>query len=108
MIEMTTTNDTALTYVGNQGRAQGAAYFSRLEGSYYENGTIYFTSTQGGGPAETSTGPIADGFGNARQYTTNGVLFWQKTTGTVFYFANDKLYVFDDKQIRLLDSPEKH
>jgi hypothetical protein len=51
---------------------------------------------------------IADGFGNTRQYTSNGVLFWQKTTGTVFYFSNDKLYVFEDKQIRLLDSPEKH
>ena len=59
-----TTNDQALVYVGNQGRAQGAAYFSRLEGSAYDDGVIYFTATQGGGPAETSTGPIADGFGN--------------------------------------------
>jgi secreted PhoX family phosphatase len=59
-----TTNDQALTYVGNQGRAQGAAYFSRLEGSAYDRGIVYFTSTQGGGPAETSLGPIADGFGN--------------------------------------------
>jgi len=59
-----TTNDQALVYVGNQGRAQGAAYFSRLEGSIYDRGVVYFTSTQGGGPAETSTGPIADGFGN--------------------------------------------
>ncbi len=59
-----TANDTAIPYVGNQGRAQGAAYFSRLEGSVYDNGVVYFCSTQGGGPAETSTGPIADGFGN--------------------------------------------
>jgi secreted PhoX family phosphatase len=59
-----TTNDQALTHVGNQGRAQGAAYFSRLEGSAYDDGVIYFCATQGGGPAETSTGPIADGFGN--------------------------------------------
>jgi secreted PhoX family phosphatase len=59
-----TANDTAISYVGNQGRAQGAAYFSRLEGSVYDNGVVYFCSTQGGGPAETSTGPIADGFGN--------------------------------------------
>ena len=51
-------------YVGDQGRAQGAAYFSRLEGSVYEDGVVYFTSTQGGGPAETSIGPIADGYGN--------------------------------------------
>jgi secreted PhoX family phosphatase len=59
-----TTNDQALVYVGNQGRAQGAAYFSRLEGSAYDDGVIYFCSTQGGGPAETSIGPIADGYGN--------------------------------------------
>ena len=59
-----TTNDQALVYVGNQGRAQGAAYFSRLEGSVYDRGVVYFTATQGGGPAETSTGPIADGYGN--------------------------------------------
>jgi hypothetical protein len=59
-----TTNDQALTYVGNQGRAQGAAYFSRLEGAAYDNGVVYFCSTQGGGPAEGSLGPIADGYGN--------------------------------------------
>jgi uncharacterized protein len=59
-----TPNDTALTYVSRQGWAQGAAYFSRLEGTIYDRGTVYFTSTQGGGPAETSLGPVADGYGN--------------------------------------------
>jgi hypothetical protein len=59
-----TTNDTALTYVGNQGRAKGAAYFSRLEGQAYDDRVVYFTATQGGGPAEASLGPIADGYGN--------------------------------------------
>jgi secreted PhoX family phosphatase len=59
-----TTNDTALVYVGNQGREQGAAYFSRLEGCVYDEGTVYFCSTQGGGPAETSFGPIPNGYGN--------------------------------------------
>ncbi len=48
-----TANDTALTHVGNQGRAQGAAHFSRLEGAVFAKGRIHFTSTQGGGPAET-------------------------------------------------------
>ena len=33
-----TTNDDALIYVGNQGRAKGAAYFSRLEGQVYDHG----------------------------------------------------------------------
>ena len=47
-----------------QGFAQGAAYFSRLEGIAYEEGMVVFTSTQGGGEAETSFGPIANGYGN--------------------------------------------
>lgn len=59
-----TTNDQALVYVGNQGRAQGASYFSRLEGCAYDDGVVYFCSTQGGGPAETSFGPIPNGYGN--------------------------------------------
>jgi secreted PhoX family phosphatase len=58
-----TTNDTALVFVSNQGRAQGAAGFSRLEGQAYDSGVVYFTSTQGGGAAET--GPdTAAGYGN--------------------------------------------
>ena len=49
----------------SQGWAQGAAYFSRLEGAAYDDGVVYFTSTQGGGAAETELGPHAtDGYGN--------------------------------------------
>jgi secreted PhoX family phosphatase len=48
-----TANDIALVYVGTQGRAQGAAGFSRLEGAVYDRGVVYFTSTQGGGAPET-------------------------------------------------------
>ncbi|GAA2738051.1 DUF839 domain-containing protein [Pedococcus aerophilus] len=57
-----TTNDQAIVHVGDQGRAQGAAGFSRLEGQVYDDGVIYFTSTQGGG--EAMTGPDnVDGYG---------------------------------------------
>ncbi len=59
-----TSNNDAINFVGNQGRAQGAAWFSRIEGCVYDRGTIFFCCTQGGGPAEGSFGPIADGFGN--------------------------------------------
>jgi uncharacterized protein len=59
-----TTNNDALTHVARQGWARGAAFFSRLEGAVYDDGVVYFVSTQGGGPAETSIGPIADGYGN--------------------------------------------
>ena len=58
-----TTNDQALTAVGNQGRALGAAGFSRLEGQVFDRGVVYFTSTQGGGAAETGPELIA-GYGN--------------------------------------------
>lgn len=57
-----TPNDTALVHVSSQGWAQGAAYFSRLEGQVYDDGVVYFTSTQGGGTAEAGTHNPA-GFG---------------------------------------------
>jgi hypothetical protein len=59
-----TTNDTALNHVGNQGRSQGAAWFSRLEGVTFDRGVIYFCSTQGGGPAEPGPSDTVQGFGN--------------------------------------------
>ena len=68
-----TTNNAALVYVGDQGRAQGAAGFSRLEGTTYDNGVVYFTSTQGGGAAmqgpNTSTG-YGNGSGQVWGYDT--------------------------------------
>jgi uncharacterized protein len=61
--EAPTSNDDALNYIGDQGRALGAAGFSRLEGAAYVTGEIFFTSTQGGGAPET--GPEPDnGYGN--------------------------------------------
>ncbi len=58
-----TTNDTAITHVGRQGWDLGAAYFSRLEGQVYEDGVVFFTSTQGGGEPEEGVGPTG-GYGN--------------------------------------------
>jgi len=62
-VQAPTTNNDALVFVGDQGRAQGAAGFSRLEGASYTKGEIFFTSTQGGGAAETGNELIA-GYGN--------------------------------------------
>jgi uncharacterized protein len=55
-------NDEALVQVGNQGRnhPKGAALFSRLEGQVYDSDWVYFTSTQGGGPAEQDWGAPDD------------------------------------------------
>jgi hypothetical protein len=58
-----TTNDAAAKYVGDQGRALGAAGFSRLEGMSFMKGEIWFTSTQGGGAPEGASDTSA-GYGN--------------------------------------------
>jgi secreted PhoX family phosphatase len=59
-----TTNNQALVHVGDQGRAQGAAGFSRLEGAVYDNNVVFFCSTQGGGPAEPGPSDTVQGWGN--------------------------------------------
>ena len=59
-----TTNNDAINYVGNQGRAKGAARFSRLEGAACATDVVYFTSTQGGGPAEPTDSDTVQGWGN--------------------------------------------
>jgi len=58
-----TSNNTALTYVSSQGLAQGAAGFSRLEGAVYDEGVVYFCSTQGGGAAGGGPNPSVNGWG---------------------------------------------
>lgn len=57
-----TTNDQAIQAVGNQGRAKGAAEFSRLEGAVWSRDRLYFTSTQGGAASD----PVVGGFGTGR------------------------------------------
>ncbi|WP_415953693.1 alkaline phosphatase PhoX [Streptomyces sp. KLOTTS4A1] len=72
-----TTNDEAIQAVGAQGRAKGAAIFSRLEGCVYHQGTVYFVSTQGGATAEGDQAPggFGDGRGQVWAYDTReGVL----------------------------------
>lgn len=59
-----TTNDQAIVAVGAQGFAQGAAVFSRLEGTIEDGGVVYFCSTQGGAPDPTA--PSLSGFGDGR------------------------------------------
>ena len=63
-----TTNDQAIVAVGDQGRALGAAIFSRLEGIYYSYGTMFFTSTQGGAVVGPPPAGFGDGFGQVWAY----------------------------------------
>ncbi|MFB9525282.1 alkaline phosphatase PhoX [Nonomuraea roseola] len=60
----TPSNEVAIQAVGKQGRDQGAALFSRLEGAVHHHGVIYFVSTQGGATATGDTPPA--GFGKGR------------------------------------------
>jgi secreted PhoX family phosphatase len=69
-----TTNNEAISYVGDQGRSLGAAWFSRLEGCVYDRGVVYFVSTQGGGPAEPEPADpsgFGNGFGQVWAYDTS-------------------------------------
>ncbi len=67
-----TTNDQAIVFVGDQGRAKGAAIFSRLEGIFFDSGKVYLVSTQGGDTPQGETAPagFGDGFGQLWVYDT--------------------------------------
>lgn len=68
-----TPNDDAIRFVGDQGRSLGAAYFSRLEGQVYDDGVVYFTSTEGGGAPEATDrnpGGYGNGLGQVWGYDT--------------------------------------
>ena len=71
-----TTNDQALVKVGDQGRAQGAALFSRLEGQVYDTNVVYFTSTQGGGDAEQDLGAPDDDDDNTSGFGKGNGQVW--------------------------------
>jgi secreted PhoX family phosphatase len=75
-----TTNDQALVKVGDQGRAQGAALFSRLEGQVYDENIVYFTSTQGGGPAEQDWGAPDDDDDNSTGFGKGNGQVWAYNT----------------------------
>ena len=67
-----TDQNVALTFVGDQGRAKGAAIFSRLEGIFFNAGKVYLVSTQGGATAPGFPAPsgFGDGHGQVWVYDT--------------------------------------
>lgn len=62
----TPSNNDAITAVGDQGRAEGAALFSRLEGAVADGGRIYFVSTQGGATPPGDSDPSGYGAGRGQ------------------------------------------
>jgi secreted PhoX family phosphatase len=61
-------NEVAVQAVGRQGRAKGAAIFARLEGAIYDNGTVFFVSTQGGSTGDKPPSGFGDGRGQIFGY----------------------------------------
>ncbi len=63
-----TTNDQAIRAVADQGLAQGACFFSRLEGAVWSHGAVWFTSTQGGESHGIAKGGLGQGEGQVWAY----------------------------------------
>ena len=89
-----TSNNDAISYVGNQGRLQGAAHFSRAEGQVYDDGVVYFTSTQGGGAMETGPDTVS-GYGNGTGQVWAYDIRKQRLT-CVFQSPDDDVLDFPD------------
>jgi secreted PhoX family phosphatase len=104
-----TTNNQALVFVGDQGRAKGGAIFSRLEGIFADSGKIYLVSTQGGDTPNGETLPAGygygDGFGQLWVYDTQAetlTLLFESPSRTVLELP-DKLCISPQKSAPLCE-----
>jgi hypothetical protein len=66
--EYTTDNDERSVF--NQGHRKGGALFNRLEGCWYDEGSVYFVSTSGGDAENGDVNPdgYREGFGQVWEY----------------------------------------
>ncbi|MBI4491818.1 MAG: hypothetical protein HY690_03385 [Chloroflexi bacterium] len=48
-----------------------------------------------------------DSFGNALQHTSKGVLFWQKSTNSVYFFTENQLYLFANGVVQKVAWPDE-
>lgn len=106
-----TTNDVAINFVGDQGRAKGGATFSRLEGIFYDRGKVYMVSTQGGDtpPGEPPPAGYGDGYGQLWVYDTRAstlTLLFESPSRTVLELPDNMC--ISPKQSSLLceDGPD--
>jgi secreted PhoX family phosphatase len=102
-----TTNNQALVFVGDQGRAKGGAIFSRLEGIFADSGKIYLVSTQGGDTPNGETPPAGygDGFGQLWVYDTQAetlTLLFESPSRTVLELP-DNLCISPQKSALLCE-----
>jgi uncharacterized protein len=93
----TVLNDDAIIHVAKQGWAEGAAYFARNEGATFDNGTVYFCSTQGGGDPEDPdiskprTAGFGKGFGQVWAFRT-----WSQELELVYQSPGRQVLDFPD------------
>jgi len=102
-----TTNNQAIVFVGDQGRAKGGAIFSRLEGIFHDSGKIYLVSTQGGDTPSGETPPAGygDGFGQLWAYDTQAetlTLLFESPSRTVLELP-DNLCISPQKSALLCE-----
>jgi hypothetical protein len=68
----------------------------------YDAGFADYAATESELIGPCVTGPLSDPFGNVRQYTRNGMLFWQHDSNTDYFFKGDSLYGFFDGKSTLV------
>jgi hypothetical protein len=98
----------SLTGLGEQGPLSGLrTWVSRLPivsnivspppprpGCVFQHGFLEASNAAPNEIGQCVTGEVPDGFGNTRQYTTNGVLFWHNKANTVYFFKGNAFYDF--------------
>jgi hypothetical protein len=68
----------------------------------YDQGFLAFAETESQLIGQCVTPALDDPHGNVRQYTRNGVLFWQRATNEVFFFGGDSVWGFIGQKATLL------
>lgn len=68
----------------------------------YDHGFQVFAQTESQLIGNCLTPALDDPHGNVRQYTRNGMLFWQRQTNEVFFFGGDSVWGFTDQKSTLL------
>ncbi|UGQ10473.1 PhoX family protein [Yinghuangia sp. ASG 101] len=86
--------------VAEQGLATGAAKFNRLEGCWYGEGSIYFSSTSGGDVKQPGAAPAADGFVNGYGQV------WRYIPGRRHDEGGSLVLVYESQGRKELDSPD--
>ena len=95
--------DATLSTVFNEGFAKGAVKFNRLEGCWYERGSVFFASTSGGG---TSAGAGKNGDVNSDGFKEGWGQIWELRTGHGRHDSGSLRLIFESGEGAVLDGPD--